>query len=42
MTHTAWRNRDVSSAMEWAKLIVATDWRRAATEWMQRRLEKRS
>lgn len=35
--HAAYRKRDVKAALEITEQCVATDWRRAAREWLERR-----
>jgi thymidylate synthase len=37
MAHRNWRRKNHNEALRWCSMARATDWRKAATEWVQRR-----
>lgn len=40
--HRAWTNGEVELALRWAGGVRHTDWRRAALDWFQRRIDRRA
>jgi thymidylate synthase len=42
LSHKFWREKDLDKAVHWAEMAAASDWRLAAKQWLQRRIDKRA